>query len=143
MNQDMMTKLRRLLISHEGYRFYPYLDTSTPPRITIAIGRNLSDRPLFPTEIELMYENDVNYFYGYLSEHYEWFQKLNPDRQMALVDMCFMGTKPFGEFKNMINYLASGDYEKASEEILNSEYHKEVGKRAEDIAQIIKVGYFL
>lgn len=138
MTPDMKTKLRAFLISHEGYKDKPYVDTTG--NITIGIGRNLSGRGVLPTEIDMMFDHDVDYFFNFLSDHFAWFNKLNPARQIALVDMAFMGTKSFLTFEKMINALANQDYYQAAKEILNSEYEKQVGSRAWDIANVIKTG---
>jgi lysozyme len=138
MNPDMKTKLRALLIKHEGYKTHPYVDTTG--HVTIGIGRNLTDRGALPSEIDLMCENDSNYFFSFLNEKYSWFPKLNEARQIALIDMCFMGTRSFMEFEKMLDALSKEDYSNAAKEILNSEYRKEVGQRDWDIANIIKNG---
>lgn len=138
MTPDMKSKLRHLLIEHEAYRLMPYTDSVG--KVTIGIGRNLTDRGILPTELDMMFDHDTDYFYNYLADKFPWFNKLDEVRQIALVDMCFMGTKRFCGFVNMIAALESGDYEKASQELLDSEYAKEVGKRADDLANILRTG---
>jgi lysozyme len=138
MTPDMKSKLRHLLIQHERYKQLPYTDSVG--KITIGIGRNLTDRGVLPTEIDMMLDHDVDYFYNFLTTRFIWFQHLNENRQLALIDMCFMGTGHFMEFEKMIAALETGDYEKAADEILNSEYDKQVGQRAIDISNIIRSG---
>ena len=48
-----------------------------------------------------------------------------------------LGGRGFLNFREAIAYLKNGDYEKASKEILDSEYAKETPKRAQRIAEII------
>ncbi len=139
MTPDMKAKLRHLLIIHEGYAAHPYKDTMG--HITIGIGRNLDSRGVLPTEIDMMCDNDMQYFYNHLSEKFPWFLKLNDARQIALIDMCFMGLKKFCTFVKMIDYLNKEDYDSAAIEILDSNYARQVGKRAIDLAAIIKLGY--
>jgi len=138
MTPDMKSKLRHLLISHESYEHFPYTDTTG--HITIGIGRNLSDRGVLPTEIDMMFDHDVDYFFNFLTDHFAWFPKLNDARQIALVDMCFMGTRSFLTFDKMIAALEKGDYNLAAQEVVNSKYEDQVGQRAMDIATIIKTG---
>lgn len=138
MTPDMKGKLRHLLIQHEGYKTHPYVDTTGHD--TIGIGRNLTDRGVLPTEIDMMFNNDVDYFYNFLTDKFEWFPKLNEPRQIALIDMSFMGTKTFLEFKEMIAAFEAQNYPLAAQELLNSEYAKQVGQRAQDIAKIIETG---
>jgi lysozyme len=140
MTQEMRVKLKGLVITHEDEKLMPYLDTCNPPNVSIGIGRNITGRGIFADESNLMFENDSNYFHNFLYEQFEWYQNLNEARQCALIDMCFMGTKKFLEFHNMISYLKEGNFEEAAKEIINSQYEKEVHQRAHDLANIIRTG---
>lgn len=139
MNPTMKAQLRHLLIKHEGYESHPYKDSMG--HITIGIGRNLDSRGVLPTEIDMMCDHDMQYFYDQLDSHFKWFAQLNDARQIALIDMCFMGFKKFLSFKKMIAYLEAHDYDNAAIELLDSVYAKQVGNRAIDLASIIKLGY--
>ena len=138
MNLDMQVKLKKLLVKHEGLKLRPYVDTKN--RITIGIGRELSDRDLLISEVDFLYNNDAVYFFEQLSDHFKWFNYLDDNRQIALIDMCFCGFKTFCEFTNMINALAMHDWERAASELLNSEYAQQVGQRSIDLANIIRTG---
>ncbi len=138
MTPDMKAKLRLLLIKHEGYRQNLYQDSKGLN--TIGIGRNLDDRGVLPTEIDLMFSNDSDHFYYWLSEHYPWFNLLSEARQIALVDLCFAGTHTFSGFIKMIEALRVGNFGRAAGEILDSDYAKQVGQRAHDLAEIIRSG---
>jgi lysozyme len=138
MNADMKSKLRKLLIKHEGYRTRIYTDTQG--KITVGIGRNVSDRDFLPTEIDMMFDHDVDYFFNFLTSKYSWFPTLTEARQIALVDMCFMGTRAFMTFQKMIESLENEDYVRAAQELLDSKYEMQVGNRANDIAHIINTG---
>ncbi len=138
MTPEMKVQLRHLLIKHEGYRQKIYMDSMGIP--TIGIGRNLEDRGVLPTEIDLMCEHDMQFFYDKLSEHFPWFNELNNARQIALIDFCFMGFKKFLEFKRMIYFLERHEYDAASHEMLNSSWATQVGERSKCLANIIKTG---
>lgn len=137
LTQEQKIELKKLIIKHEGERDKPYKDTLG--NITIGRGRNLSGTRLHMSEIELMYQNDVDYLYAQLCQ-FPWYLKLNENRQIALIDMSFMGWQRFLGFEKMIHYLEIGAFEKASLEILDSLYAKQVGQRAIDIANIISKG---
>lgn len=137
-NRDMLIKLTTLMIRHEGFRQYPYIDTLD--KITIGIGRNLSDRGLECSEVDLLFQNDVNYFYQRLLSEFPWFSLLNQARQIALIDMCFMGFQHFLTFHDMIAALEKQDFVNAAKCIIDSKYEKEVGHRAREIAEIIETG---
>lgn len=141
MTPEMMTKLRRSLIVHEDYKKFPYFDTATPPKITIGIGYNLTDRGIDDEWINQQYQKDVDFFYSQLLT-FPWFNQLNPDRQIVLIDMCFMGWKKFLEFEKLIEALSKFDYQKATYEMLNSEWAKQVKTRAVNLAQGMLTGIY-
>ena len=142
MSPEMMSKLRRSLVEHEGYKNYPYFDTSTPANITIGIGYNLSTNGIDDEWINNQYLKDINYFNNKLSS-FDWFAGLNSDRKIALIDMCFMGWQKFLEFKNFIEALSKYDYKTASSEILNSLWATQVkNNRANTIANVILTGVY-
>ena len=132
MTPDMQARLRRSLIAHEDYRKYPYVDTVG--KITIGIGYNLTDRGISDDWINHQYNTDVEYFYHQLSQ-FDWFNKLNEDRKIVLLDMAFMGIKKLFEFEHMITALQEGDYKRASYEMLNSEWADQVKGRAQMLAE--------
>lgn len=137
MNQEMASKLKKSLIAHEGYRNYPYVDTVG--KLTIGIGYNISDRGLSDEWINTQYQQDVNYYHNKLSEFF-WFKNLNENRQIALIDMCFMGWKKFLSFKRLIYALENYKYDFAAAEMLDSKWATQVGGRAEKLAEIMLTG---
>jgi lysozyme len=139
MTVEMMAKLRRSLIKHEGFENFPYSDTVG--KLSIGIGYNLSDRGLSDEWINSQYQQDVDYFHKQLST-FPWFEKLNNDRQIVLVDMCFMGFKKLLSFKKMIRQLESGDYDFAAEEMLDSKWAQQVGERAKTLAKAMRTGVY-
>jgi lysozyme len=141
MDTAMRAKLRGLLMVHEGYKLKPYTDTAG--KITIGIGRNLSDRGMLPTEVDQFFNNDADYFFNQLTTTYDWFPILDEPRQIALIDMAFMGMHRLAGFTDMLEAFRLKNYNTAAYEILNSEYAHEVGQRAKDIAQIIRTGNLL
>ena len=140
MTTEMFAKLKRSLVLHEEYRKLPYVDSLG--NITIGIGYNLSDRGLDDDWINNQYAKDVNYFYNQLSQDYYWFNDLNVDRQIVLVDMCFMGYKHFQQFVHMFSALADHDYVQAAREMLDSEWALQVKSRALTLAQAMTSGVY-
>jgi len=140
MTAEMVAKLRRSLILHEGMKNYPYVDTEG--NITIGIGYNISARGLDDEWINTQYNKDVNFFYNRLYEDFDWFKTLNLDRQIVLVDMAFMGYKHFCSFKKMIDALSRGDYFIASKEMLDSEWGRKFSGRATQLAKAMLTGSY-
>lgn len=139
MTPELMAKLRRSLINHEGYSKTPYTDSVG--RITIGIGYCLSDRGLSDEWINHQFQQDVEYFYDKLFA-FEWFKHLTCDRQIVLIDMSFMGWKRFLTFNKMLLAISQGDYKKAAYEMLNSKWAEQVKGRATTLAHAMLTGVY-
>ena len=140
MTPEMFAKLKRSIVLHESYEKFPYVDTVG--KITIGIGYNLTDRGIDDEWIIKQYNNDVNYFYNRLSTDFPWFNNLNEDRQIVLIDMAFMGYKHFCSFKKMLWALSKEDYKLAALEMLNSKWANQVKSRAVALAQAMQSGIY-
>lgn len=139
MTVEMLEKLKKSLVAHEDYRKFPYVDSVG--KITIGIGYNLSDRGIDDGWINTQYQKDVLYFYNQLME-FKWYQTLNADRQIILIDMAFMGWKKFLGFKKMINAISKGDFKGAAFEMLNSKWAEQVKGRSASLAQGMLTGVY-
>lgn len=135
--QDMLLAAKKLLIEHEGYRANLYRDSLGIQ--TIGVGWNIDQTPMRDDEIQLRLTNDITYFYSSLMQ-YDWFKHLDANRQLAIIDMAFMGIKRLLGFTKMIIALGFGHYDEAASEALNSKWAQQVGKRAEDVANILRTG---
>jgi lysozyme len=133
-NRALLGTAKALLIKHEGYRPQLYKDSLGIQ--TIGVGWNIDANPMRDDEIQLRLANDIQYFYGELSK-LDWFFNLDDVRQIAILDMAFMGIKRLLGFEKMIAALTVHDYETASKEVLQSDWAIQVGRRSADIAQIL------
>ena len=70
----------------EGKRAYPYVDSVG--KTSIGCGRNLDDKGLRDSEIDLMLENDIAEALDE-AEKLPYFNKLDPVRQLIVADMVF------------------------------------------------------
>jgi lysozyme len=129
---------RRLISQHEGVRRFPY--RCTADKLSIGIGRNLDDRGLSMSEIEYLFENDLQEARR-TAQAYTYFAGLNEARQAAILDMAFqLGSPRLAGFVRMHKNMEAGDYAAAADECLDSRYAKQVPARAQRIAQIIRSG---
>lgn len=132
-----MTVLEQIEL-HEGRRAKPYVDSVG--KITIGVGRNLTDRGLREDEIDYLYMNDLREATDD-AKTFPWFTGLNDARQAVVIDMCFnLGLTKFQKFKQTIAAIASGDYVKASDSMLKSKWASQVGKRAQTLARMMATG---
>lgn len=122
---------------HEGVRRLPY--ECPAGKLTIGVGRNLDDRGLSDDEIDLLLRNDIWTAMQELDAVWPEWRKLSRNRQDALIDMMFnLGRTRFRKFEKFLSALKSGDYAKAADEMLNSKWANQVGKRAETLARMMR-----
>ena len=129
----MKPSLKKLLIHHEGLRLKPYVDSLGHP--TIGVGHKIE--PItHATAMELLQE-DVNIAVNRAMK-FRWFDKLSLIRQDVIISMIFnMGLRRFKTFKRMIAGLQVDDFYTASNELLDSLYHIQVGQRAEELSEML------
>lgn len=126
------------LIRHEGLRLKPYADSVG--KITIGVGRNLSDNGISHTEAMQLLDHDLDDVVADLAT-FPWFARLDSVRQRALVDMRFnLGPTRFRSFKRMLAAVAAGDYVKASEQMAMSKWATQVKTRAQTLVRMMGTG---
>lgn len=132
-------RLKLLLLKHEGLRLKPYKDSVG--KLTIGVGRNLEDIGISETEAIFLLENDIRRAYGGIKTIISAFILLNDVRQEVLINMCFnLGVNRLKQFKRMIAAIKVFNFETASIEMLDSLWAKQVGKRAKELAEAMKMG---
>jgi lysozyme len=138
MDQNFFSRLKQFIVSHEGHKNHPYVDTVG--KITIGIGYNLTDRGLPDAWINEQFFKDAMHFYQKLHLDYPWYAELSDARKMVLIDMCFMGYRHFQTFHRLFWLLNKGDYAGAALEILDSKWAEQVGNRAIENAEVMRTG---
>lgn len=136
MNRNM---LREQLIRHEGRRRKPYVDTVG--KVSIGIGRNLTDRGLSLAEIDFLLENDIDACIADLDNNLPWWRELSDARQHVLLDMCFnMGIKRLLKFVFTLADVQADRYNDAADKMLKSKWAGQVGQRAKTLARMMRDG---
>lgn len=123
---------------HEGRRKFPYTDTVG--KLTIGVGRNLTDRGLSDDEIDLLLANDLDKHWADLVRALPFVESLDEVRQRVLLDMAFMGVPRLLTFKRMIAAVQKQEYRLAALEMLDSRWAQQVGKRARTLADMMRSG---
>ena len=138
-----MSKLIEQLKRHEGIRTHAYLCTNG--KITAGVGRNLDEDGgigLSVSEIEFLLANDIQRCRLEL-EAFSWFDDLDAVRQDAMINMCFnLGMTRLLGFKKALARMAEANYEYAANEFLDSLWARQVGNRADEIADMILTGRY-
>lgn len=145
-------QLRAQLVRHEAERLKPYMDCCGKPwrlcacrpqgKLTIGIGRNLDDVGISRAESGYLNSNDVDESVrGLVARYPTWFPDLDPVRQCVLVNMAFnLGLSRLASFRQMLHYAALGDFEKAADEMLASDWAQQTGHRAGELAAQMRSG---
>lgn len=134
-----MQQLIEQLALDEGLRLKPY--KCTTGKLTIGYGRNLDDRGISADEAKHLLQNDIIHSLINVRGSIDTFDKLNEVRQNVLINMCFnLGLLRFCGFKKMLKAVAEEDFKRVSEEMLDSKWASQVGKRAERLANEMRRG---
>lgn len=124
---------------HEGYRQHVY--KCSAGKNTIGIGRNLDDVGISEEEAEYLALNDLVKAAKQLNATFTWYNSLTIRRKQAMINLVFnLGITKLLKFEKFLTAMRSADYSAAGAELLNSLYAKQVGKRAQEVAQQIEKG---
>jgi len=134
---ELIEQLKR----HEGFRSKPYLCTAG--KTTIGYGRNLDDVGITKDEAETLLKHDINTAIAQLIARYPFVDNLDTVRFDCLINMCFnLGITRLSKFKKMWAAIEQGSYRRASEEMMDSKWAKQVGLRAEELAYQMLTGEY-
>jgi lysozyme len=145
--QRVIEQLKR----HEGLRLYVY-DDATGREIrkgsrvqghpTIGVGRLLtSARGLSTIEIEMLLENDIEVVVDELNRNIPWWNELNEARQAVMVNLCFnLGWPRLSLFENMLDAAEKGNWDRASDELMDSKWFRQVGLRGLELVEQLRTG---
>lgn len=135
MNRDTLIES---LTRHEGMRLFPYEDSVG--KWTLGVGRNIEDIGITKDEALLMLKNDINRAEAD-ARKYAWFDSLSDTRQNVVIEMIFnLGLNRFAGFVGMISAIVKGDFNDAADEMLDSKWAKQVGSRANELANLMRAG---
>jgi lysozyme len=125
---------------HEGRKKFPYQD-SIKKKVTIGIGRNLTDVGLSDDEIDYLFENDRKKVLLDLVSIFPNWNDLSPNRQKVLFDMRFqLGVHGFLGFHEFIAAVKAEQWGQAAIEIVKSALYSEVPSREQENIHNITLG---
>lgn len=129
--------LAAMLEQHEGRRSHPYRDHVG--KLTIGVGRNLDDRGLSADEIDVLLANDISIARTGCRALFPAFDGFNSKRQAGLISMAFnLGQTRLAGFRRMRAAVNAGNWTDASTEALDSYWAGQVGRRASQIAALLR-----
>lgn len=132
-----LVQLKFELRRDEGVRLFPYVDSVG--KTTIGVGRNLTDVGIREDESEFLLQNDITRVIAQLDLNIPWWRALGDVRQRVLVNMAFnLGVHSLLGFHKMLDAAQHGQYAEAADEMLNSQWAKQVGDRAKRLAAMMR-----
>lgn len=128
------------LVIDEGMKLKPY--RCTAGKLTIGVGRNLDDVGITEAEAKTLLSHDIDRVQNEI-RHQPIYRQLDSVRQTVLCNMAFnLGLPGLLAFKKMWSALEEGDYTKASVEMLDSQWARQVKGRATRLAEQMRTGRF-
>ncbi len=136
-----MSRLEEMLKIHEGERLKPYQDTKN--KTTIGVGRNLTDIGISKEESAFLLANDIAYATWLCKTEFDFWHLLNEPRQDVMISLVFnMGLGKVKGFLNTLGAISNQDFNKAADELLASDWAKQVGQRARTLSDIMRSGVY-
>ena len=115
------------------------IDSEHLGKLTIGVGRNLDDRGLSADEIDVLLANDITIARAGCRALFPAFDGFNSKRQAGLISMAFnLGQTRLAGFRRMRAAINDGNWTGASTEALDSYWAGQVGRRASEIAALLR-----
>lgn len=138
----MISELTKQLRADEGVVSHAYQDHLG--YWTIGVGRLIDKRKgggLRPFEIDYLLRNDIEDRINELTKRLSWFQNLDDARRGVLLNMSFqMGVDGLMQFKNTLEMIKQGDFDKAADGMLNSLWARQTPERAKRLSLQMRTG---
>ena len=122
---------------HEGYK--PTVYKCTAGVDTIGIGFAIKDLNLSEEVCEMILTEKLEALEERFEKKFDWFHTSPVEVRNVMLNMAYqLGFAGFCKFKKTIAYLEEAEWEKASEEMLDSRWAKQTPNRAKELSEIIK-----
>ena len=121
---------------HEGYKSKVYKCTAGVD--TIGIGFAIKDLELSEDVCDLILTEKLEVLEERFEKKFDWFATSPVEVRNVMLNMAYqLGFAGFCKFKKTIAYLQEAEWEKASEEMLDSRWAKQTPNRAKELSEII------
>jgi lysozyme len=137
MSPQAFDQLQRDLRRDEGTRSHVYTDTVG--RLTVGVGRNISDVGLSPDEIQLLLDNDCARAFA-IASAFPWFATLDEVRQRVVLNLAFNLGGKLLQFHDTLGAIARGAYVVAADHLQHSKWFTQVGQRGPRLVAMLRTG---
>lgn len=145
--QHLMDQIKEDLVRHEGYVTEIYLCSENYP--TFGIGHMVTENDMehtWPVGTPVTDERILQVFHddckvaiadaellvNNLSDHPDFVSRV-------LVNMAFnIGRPRLSKFKNMLAAIEAKDYNKAADEMIDSKWYHQVGRRSQELVEMMR-----
>ncbi len=122
---------------HEGYKSKVYKCTAGVD--TIGVGFAIKDLELSEDVCDLILTEKLEVLEERFEKKFDWFATSPVEVRNVMLNMAYqLGFAGFCKFKKTIAYLQEAEWEKASEEMLDSRWAKQTPNRAKELSEIIE-----
>jgi len=142
-------KIINMLTMDEGIRYQVYDDATgrtlkkgdiLEGHATIGVGRELCHFGISKQEVHILLSNDIDRVIVE-AESFPWYKHLNEARIMAVISMLFnLGKTRFNKFVKFQSALLRQDWERASEEMMDSRAARQLPTRYTRLSNIMRSG---
>tara|TARA_B100000073_G_scaffold104336_1_gene83568 strand:- start:4565 stop:7090 length:2526 start_codon:yes stop_codon:yes gene_type:complete len=135
---------------HEGLKLHVYRDSAKEKNLTVGYGhlidagsppdiRGLGEgAKISQSRANSLFEEDFKH-HEQQARKIPGYKKASAQQKAALIDLTFnMGGAWYQGFPKFTSYFKNAQYEKAGEELRDSNWYSQVGRRAEPIISLIK-----
>tara|TARA_Y100000401_G_scaffold114005_1_gene115452 strand:+ start:285 stop:689 length:405 start_codon:yes stop_codon:yes gene_type:complete len=122
---------------HEGYVGVVYKDSLGID--TIGYGFAIKDLELDKDVCDMILERKIKNLEDRVRNKFGWYPFMPQGIQDVVMEMCYqLGVTGFSKFAKTITYLKDKNFEKASEEMLDSLWARQTPNRAKELSRRVK-----
>tara|TARA_Y100000361_G_scaffold80477_1_gene71164 strand:- start:952 stop:1356 length:405 start_codon:yes stop_codon:yes gene_type:complete len=122
---------------HEGYVGVVYKDSLGID--TIGYGFAIKDLELDKDVCDMILERKIKNLEDRVRNKFGWYPFMPQEIQDVVMEMCYqLGVTGFSKFAKTITYLKDKNFEKASEEMLDSLWARQTPNRAKELSRRVK-----
>lgn len=144
---ELIEIVKEDLIRHEGYVTEIYLCSEGYP--TFGIGHMVTEEdmentwpvgtPVTDERILEVFKQDCEIAYTDACALVPNLTEQSTDAQRVVVNMAFnLGRNRLGKFKKFIKAVNDSSYDKAADEMIDSKWYSQVGRRSKELVEIMR-----
>ena len=119
-----------MLIVNEGMVLHEYRNHLSYSKIAVERLIEKDRDGIIEEEAKYLLTNDIQTVCERLDRNWPCWRDLSKDRQHVMIDLSFNLGNRLGQFKNFLANLQAGNYQAASDDLMDSKYAEQVPNRA-------------